>query len=203
MRSHLFARCAAALLLLSTAAIQASSVLQVGLPMLAGESETVVVAEVVASQVEVGGPNRPLHTRLSLRVERVLAGAAAAQIELSFLGGEHNGRRTEVAGFRIPQIGERAVYFIENSRLPMVVPLLGWDQGRFLLRKDSSGVERVFSADGLPVVALDPTQPGRGLSAGLAAGVVTGAPREAERAVDLNQFAQQVQQWRELARASR
>jgi hypothetical protein len=194
------ARCAILAFCMSTA-VSASSVLQLDLASLAAKAETVVVVEVMDRRVERGDGSGPMHTWLSLRVDRVLAGAAAKTLQLRFLGGEHGSVRQQVAGFDIPPTGERAIYFIENSQLPMAVPLLGWDQGRFLLRSDANGVERVFSAQGMPVLGLDSSRGAAGLSAGLAAGVITGSATQSEQALALDDFASHVRQLREQAYA--
>jgi hypothetical protein len=187
-------------LLLGTAPGAASTLLHIDVATLSRDAEAVVAAEALSRQTE-RMPGGALRTRVLMLVDRVIAGTAPAKLELSFLGGELGDVRESVSGFDIPRVGEKAIYFVASLSQPMVVPLLGWDQGRFLLRYDTGGVERVFTAQGLPVVSLDASRKARGLSAGVADGVVTAPASQSERALSLDDFAAAVRATRDHAHA--
>lgn len=202
MRIRMFFHCAFFCLFLTATPAAASTVLGIDVTTLSRDAEAVIAAEVVSRET-VRMSSGALQTRLSLRVDRVIAGVAPARLELAFLGGELGDVRESVAGFDLPRVGEKAIYFVASLSQPMVVPLLGWDQGRFLLRHDATGVERVFTAHGLPVVSLDASSKAEGLSAGVAHGVVTAPASENERALSLDDFAATIRTTRGRARAPR
>ena len=74
------------------------------------------------------------------------------RLQLEFLGGELQGESQSVAAMNYPELGEKGIYFAEANDRPLVNPLYGWDQGRFLVLKDPTGVERVTTAGKRPVV---------------------------------------------------
>lgn len=100
---------------------------------------------IIEGQVESVYPfnaGKLLHTRVLIKVRDVLKGDYPGEfIELEFLGGQEDGRALVVSGQDIPEEGERAFYFIEDSSVQAVNPLLGWSQGHFRIRSDLKGNE--------------------------------------------------------------
>jgi len=154
----------------------ATSVRSLGVRELAAQAGLVFEGRVLAGEVREG-PRGGLRTCLRFEVLDVLKGPpVASPLELCFAGGTRGGRSVRVEGMRHPRPGERGVYFVARSERGRVHPLLGWDQGRFLVREGAAPF--VTSASGEPVIALEPAQegPARGPSRGVARGARLGAP---------------------------
>jgi hypothetical protein len=166
------------LLLLLGAALAApagaTSVRSLGVRELAREAALVFEGRALASEARAtrGGGIR---TCVRFEVVEVLKGPPQpGPLELCFAGGALGGRRLRIAGMRPPEPGERGVYFVARQGGGRVHPLLGWDQGRFPIREAEQPI--VTTADGAPVLALEPAEEGRetGPSSGIARGVRTG-----------------------------
>lgn len=101
------------------------------------------------------------------------------RLKLEFLGGEIDGAHQSVAAMNYPRLGEQGIYFAEAIDRPLINPLYGWDQGRFLILRDDAGTGRVTTADRRPVrdvqggesVFFDVPGTSAKLSTGVASGV--------------------------------
>ncbi len=101
------------------------------------------------------------------------------RLTLEFLGGEIPGARQSIAAMQYPELGEQGIYFAESIDQPLINPLYGWDQGRFLVQRDTVGIERVLTAGRRPVMDVQGSEstffdaPGVAmrLSTGVASGV--------------------------------
>jgi hypothetical protein len=125
---------------------------------LAKGAELIVDGTVVARSVEPLGGGQGARTCFKIAVTEVIAGADPGKsVRLCFFGGEINGRGYGVAGLRYPNVGERGIYLVESLHQPMLNPLIGWDQGRFVVIKDpKSGTFKMVTADGQRITALAP-----------------------------------------------
>ena len=72
---------------------------------------------------------------------------------LTFLGGEADGMRMDVSGLRVPNPGERGVYFLESTMNQQASPIIGWNQGQFLIQQSGSQAQ-IYTASGRPVVGF-------------------------------------------------
>jgi hypothetical protein len=137
----------------------ASSVRSVSMAELAEKSAVVFegsVAAVVAHKNDRG----QIVTDVLFDVVDVIKGElSTTQLRLTFLGGEFEGEVMLISDIHYPQQGEKGIYFVESVDTPLVNPLYGWDQGRFLLTKDKDGVERVLTANDKPVADIEKTHP--------------------------------------------
>lgn len=168
------------LLLLAAPLAQASSVVSLSLAELAERAEVVFEGRAVALETRSEG-GKAIFTDVTFEVVDVIKGELAQpRITLSFLGGQHGGRVMRVSDMAYPQLGESGVYFLESRDQRLVNPLLGWDQGRFLLVEEAGAEAQVLTSDKQVVVDA-----GRGdesvrvrpaFSTGVAQGVLT-APR--------------------------
>ncbi len=161
----------------------ASSIERRSLSDLAKSAETIFEGTVVSSNVVPGVDNKPPHTCLTFTVTDVIAGKDPGKsLVLCFLGGEVNGQRTVVSDMTYPVVGEHGIYLAESTSQAMVNPLIGWDQGRFLVEKDTvTGTEKVLTSHRHPVLRLGQearlptTDTTLVTSEGTAAGVVAGS----------------------------
>jgi hypothetical protein len=163
---------------------------------LARRAELVFEGRVVAREHRVGARGE-LRTCVSFAVLEVVKGPpVASPYELCFAGGARGARTLRALGMRYPEPGERGIYFVSDVDGGRVNPLLGWDQGRFLVDGGADPVVR--SADGAPVAELAPDPaPAPGPSRGVARGAR--AVRRGERGMTPDAFKARV---RELAGAA-
>jgi hypothetical protein len=165
----------AALLLAEPSAATTVRSLDVG--ELAQRAELVFEGRVLERTTRAGA-GRALRTCVSFEVLEVVKGpAVASPYELCFAGGASGGRAIRVDGMRYPEPGERGIYFVAAVGGGRVNPLLGWDQGRFLVQ--GGDAPYVTTADGAPVadVARD-AAPAPGPSRGVARGTRVARPGE-------------------------
>ena len=130
-----------------------------------------------------------LRTWVEFEVVEVVKGPAVGPtLSLAFLGGTLDGWVDRIGGLRLPEPGERGIYFVESLQRFQVNPLFGWDQGRLRIVLAGDGRERVVSANGQPVVGLDPEAPRAkhlviGTGSGPASGVEVNPDAPLERAL--------------------
>ena len=147
------ALCATVLLAVSALA-GASTLLRVSVDELTQRAEFVFEGEVVSVQAQRSGARGMISTFVTFNVIDTIKGSASVEsIELKFLGGNLEGERLEVNGSRIPELGERGVYFVESLTQDLINPLLGWSQGQYLIQTEG-GVEQVTSINARPIVSV-------------------------------------------------
>ena len=157
--------CATTLLAVSALA-SASTLLRVSVDELTQRAEFVFEGQVVSVQAQRSGARGMISTFVTFNVIDTIKGSAGAEsingsesnssiesIELKFLGGNLEGERLEVNGSRIPELGERGVYFVESLTQDLINPLLGWSQGQYLIQTED-GVEQVTSVNARPIVSV-------------------------------------------------
>ena len=132
-KASLLQRIGLLLLCLSCGFAQASTVLEMNFEDVVSQSELVFEGQVLgleSRQLRDGS----IHTFVRFTVRDVIKGSyAGEEIELGFLGGSVGGRTLQVSDMQIPGIGETGIYFVESLTRAQVHPLVGWDQGHFLL----------------------------------------------------------------------
>jgi hypothetical protein len=154
----------------------ATSVRSLGIRELAAGAAFVFEGRALASGARAG-ERGAIRTCVRFAVLEVLKGPAlAGPLELCFAGGRLGARERAVHGMHVPEPGERGIYFVGSLEGGRVHPLLGWDQGRFLVREGPE--PEVTTAGGAPVEALDPAREGRadGPSRGVARGARLAPP---------------------------
>ncbi len=122
------------------------------------------------------------------------------RVKLEFLGGEIPGERQSISAMQYPELGEQGIYFAESIDQPLINPLYGWDQGRFLVQRDSVGIERVLTAGRRPVMDVQGSEstffdaPGVAmkLSTGVASGVRATPAASANEGLSSGQFKQRI-----------
>jgi hypothetical protein len=172
-------------LLASPLMSSASTVLELEFSEVVQEAELVFEGRVLS--VEAREDGRVIYTQVVFELLDIIKGSHDQQtIELHFLGGRIGNRELRVAEMHVPSVGETGVYFVESLSEALVHPLVGWDQGRFLIQQDAAGNRHMMSADATPVVGVElATQSGslqtspavpeeeKGISKGVAKGVIT------------------------------
>lgn len=154
----------------------ATSVRSIGVRELAARAELVFDGRAISETVR-SGPSGALRTCVQFEVIEIVKGPpVASPLALCFAGGARGTRALRVEGMRHPARGERGIYFVASIAGGRIHPLLGWEQGRFLVREGAEPT--VTTADGAPVAALEPSREGaqRGAGRGVARGTELAAP---------------------------
>ncbi len=147
------------LMLVVSLSTVASTLLQMSFGEIAKGAELIFEGRVLAVEPRQQ-PGEMIKTWVRFAVIDVVKGDFAEdEIELSFLGGRLGGRQLEVTDMAIPEVGETGFYFVETVLEAQVNPLLGWDQGRYLIETQPDGDTVVTTADHDPVLALEVDTP--------------------------------------------
>ncbi len=90
-----------------------------------------------------------IKTRVIFRVSDPIWGTTSLLEVFEFFGGEWGDIGMAIAGMPEFAIGDRRVVFA--SREPSINPIVGFTQGLLQIRRDSGGVDRVFTFGGVPL----------------------------------------------------
>jgi hypothetical protein len=125
---------------------------------LAKGSELIFEGQAVTSAAEALPNGQGARTCVNFKIAEIVAGThPGSTIRLCFLGGVIGGQGFGVSGMNYPAVGEHGIYLVESTSQPLVNPLIGWDQGRFLVVKDAAtGTLRMTTADHRRIVGLSP-----------------------------------------------
>ncbi len=134
----------------------ATTLMRQSLSDLAKGSEVIFEGQAVSRAVEPLPDGQGARTCVNFRVIEMIAGSRpGSTIRLCFLGGMLNGQGFGVSGMNYPAVGEHGVYLVESTGQPLVNPLIGWDQGHFLVAKDPvSGILKMTTADHRRIIGL-------------------------------------------------
>jgi hypothetical protein len=136
----------------------ATTLMRQSLSDLAKGSEVIFEGQAVSRAVEPLPNGQGARTCVNFRVIEMIAGSRpGSTMRLCFLGGMLNGQGFGVSGMNYPAVGEHGIYLVESTGEPLVNPLIGWDQGRFLVAKDPvSGILKMTTADHRRIISLAP-----------------------------------------------
>jgi hypothetical protein len=148
-----------------------STIAQIGTDELINRSELIFEGTVISVESELNEFGR-VYTFVEFSVEDVLAGSITASptITLRFTGGIAGGVELDL-GVRVPQLNESGIYFVEKVAPGLINPLLGWEQGHFLV--NNSGT--VVAANSLEVSNVELRRRSNSplISSGVALGINT------------------------------
>jgi hypothetical protein len=94
-----------------------------------------------------------IKTRVVFRVSDPVFGTTSALEVFEFLGGEWGDIGMAVAGMPKFAIGDRRVVFARRER--SINPIVGFTQGLLQVRRDTNGVDRVLTLDGVPIPSTE------------------------------------------------
>jgi hypothetical protein len=89
-------------------------------------------------------------TRVTFRVDDAVYGTTSLVEVFDFLGGEADGYGLAVEGMPRFAVGDRQVVFAH--RKASINPIVGFTQGLLRVRRDSGGVDRVLTFEGLSLI---------------------------------------------------
>lgn len=140
--------------------LQASTVAQMDFAEVVSGAELIFQGRVLTAEARQQ-PGEMIKTWVRFAIIDVVKGNYLGdEIELSFLGGSLGDRQLEVTDMIIPQVGETGFYFVESLLNQQVNPLLGWDQGHFLIVEETNGESVVTTVHHEPLLSLEPRSPG-------------------------------------------
>lgn len=170
----------------------ASSVVEVALTDMVARSEFIFEGKVRHTRTQKDANSRHIWTRITFDVVDVIKGNSQPKsVALDFLGGTYGGKTLRVTDMVLPKTNERGIYFVESQTRRQVHPLYGWAQGHFVVVSDSDGNARVTTTGAQPVLGLartDGTRTKKGLSSGVARGVMTRRSAAMSQAMSLHEF---------------
>jgi hypothetical protein len=142
------------LLLISISSGHAASVRQVTMDEMLQQCRFVFEGKVLALEARENNQKR-IHTYVTFEIHDIIKGEYSGDtITLSFLGGTVGDVTMGVSDMKLPQMGERGIYFVESLETSQVHPLYGWSQGHFLVQPDDTGTDRVMTSNEQPVTEV-------------------------------------------------
>jgi hypothetical protein len=135
-------------ILLSTGQARATSILELDLDQVCQRAELIFEGIVVSRKTHLSPTSGNPFTYINFKIIDILKGTyTEPTIELAFMGGQKDGYDINIKGMRMPELGEHGIYFVESTSNEQVNPLIGWDQGHYLIFPDpSNGKKRVMPA---------------------------------------------------------
>jgi hypothetical protein len=141
-------------LAMSFQTIQASTVLELSFADVVESAELIFEGRVIALEAREDGDG--IHTYVSFEVLDIVKGSySSATLELRYLGGRVGSRQLQITDMDLPQNGESGFYFVESLQENLVHPLVGWDQGRYLIERDRNGQAYVTSSQHRPIQSIN------------------------------------------------
>ena len=178
------------LFLICSTSTFATSVQEVSLGEMLEKSQFVFEGRVVDTQVREN-PEGLIQTYVSFKIKDVIKGEYSSDvITLSFLGGTVGVMTSAVSGMQFPVKNEHGIYFVESIEIAQAHPFYGWNQGHFLVEQDVTGLDRVMTNRRIPVTKVmhGSSEAMRGLSSGVARGIVTSKNMQLNEAMTAQQF---------------
>ena len=124
-----FSASLAVILLISSAALQATTVRRLTLDDLVAKASSIVEGRVLDSRTFWTDDRKLILTTYTIEVQESLKGPSAQSVVVTTIGGRIGSTALRVAGMPILEIGESAVFFLEQSGSYTTV--VGLKQGRF------------------------------------------------------------------------
>lgn len=131
--------------LLHAGQVKSSTVHKLSLEEVVSNSELVFEGRVISKETSLSPTTDNPFTYFTFEIIDVIKGSYPnGIIELGFMGGPKGDYFMKVSDMRMPEMGERGIYFVENLSVEQVNPLCGWHQGHYLVSSDpSTGEEKV------------------------------------------------------------
>lgn len=120
--------------------VKASTVLKVSFNQVCHGAELIFEGRVVSKESRLSSTTGNPFTYFTFEIIDNIKGSYPGNtIELGFMGGPKGDYVMTVSDMRMPEIGERGIYFVENLSVQQVHPLCGWHQGHYLVLSDPVG----------------------------------------------------------------
>jgi len=125
------------IILLNAGQAKSTSIIELSFDCVCQGAELIFEGRVVSRETRPSPTDGKPFTYFTFQIIEVIKGPhTGSTVELGFMGGKLNGFTLKVSGMRMPEIGERGVYFVENLSVQQINPLCGWQQGHCLVISD-------------------------------------------------------------------
>lgn len=136
-------------------AANASSIRQIHMDEMLKTAELIFEGKVIKSEARWLANGITIKTFIVFEVEEVISGEYSdSQLTLSFEGGTVAEDTVQISDLNMPELGEKGIYFIEQLDRSSINPIVGWSQGHFLLKPNSSGEQTVLTQSGMFVTNM-------------------------------------------------
>lgn len=173
----------------------AGTVKQLGITDLLRDAQLIAHGRIEDRWVTYDQTTDTAYTHFRLRVDDIIKGSVKSdEVVLSFVGGTWGQRTLVISDMHMPNVGEEGVYFIENPSRQQVHPLLGWQQGHFVVHQSEDGLEQVVATSDLsPVYSVAAAAHGAFIetSRGAALGIKTRA-HNGDQQLSIDEFKAQL-----------
>ena len=123
--------------LLSINQTKASVVLELSFDQVCQGSELIFEGRVISEDTRSSPTSGKPFTYFTFQIIDIIKGSYNnSTIELGYMGGQLGGSTLKVFDMKMPEIGERGIYFVENLSVQQIHPLCGWQQGHCLVVSD-------------------------------------------------------------------
>ncbi len=97
-------------------------------------ARVVFEGKVLSEETRLLPANGRPFTYFTFEVTDVIKGSyELPTIEIGYMGGQLGDVIMQVSDMRMPEVGERGIYFVETLSEQQVHPLFGWQQGHYLV----------------------------------------------------------------------
>ncbi|MAF33092.1 MAG: hypothetical protein QF876_02965 [Desulfobacterales bacterium] len=128
--------------LLPAGIAKATTILEVSFAEVIQGAELIFEGRVLSEETRPSPIDGRPFTYFTFEIIDVINGPYSGNyIELGFAGGTLRGLTLSVSNMRMPEIGERGVYFVESLTQELVHPLYGWHQGHYLVVTDPANLQ--------------------------------------------------------------
>ncbi|MBN1547180.1 MAG: hypothetical protein JW902_11020 [Syntrophaceae bacterium] len=130
-----------------TGATEASVIARMSFDQVVKGAEMIVEGVVSSKETRLSPVSGRPFTYFVIEIIDVIKGDYPdSTIEIGYLGGQVGELTLTVSDMRMPEIGEKGVYFIETTDHPQVHPLIGWQQGHYrVIIHPKTGREMIVS----------------------------------------------------------
>jgi len=112
----------------------ATTVIKKSFNRVAQESELIFEGRAISKETRPSPTSGMPFTYFVFEIIEVIKGNYPDQtIELGFMGGPQGDRILRVSDMRMPEVGERGIYFVKTLKEQHIHPLSGWHQGHYLV----------------------------------------------------------------------
>ena len=122
----------------------ATTILKLDFEQVCKGAELIFEGRVISKETRLSPASGNPFTYFIFEIIDIIKGSyPESTIQLAFMGGEKDGHVMSVRGMRLPEVNERGIFFVESTKNEQVHPLIGWDQGHYLVLSDPSNGEEM------------------------------------------------------------
>ena len=124
----------------------ATVILRLGFDQVVTGAELIFEGKVISQETRPSPVNGRPFTYFTFEIIEVIKGDyTEPTIEIGYMGGQLGEFTLKVSDMRMPEMDERGIYFVESLSKQQIHPLIGWQQGHYLVETDQrTGVDMVI-----------------------------------------------------------